>query len=78
MGFSGSAPENKPAAPAATQEAAPVAVQQNDDIIAVIAAAIAACGGASEQIAHIVRLNGGKGWTNYSKVEGVTIRNQMF
>ncbi len=79
MGFSGSAPENKPqAAPAAAPAAAaPVPVANNNEIIAVIAAAIAACAG-GETIASIQRLNSSEGWTNYARIEAVTTRNQMF
>ena len=95
MGFSGSAPENKPQAstPAATQATPAVekAIDNNeviavlaatlaastDEVIAVIAATMAICTG-EEYIAHIGRLNGGKSWTNYAKMESATIRNQMF
>ena len=93
MGFSGSAPENKPQAAAATPSA-PVAgkatdnneviaviaatlAASTDEVIAVIAAAMAICTG-EEYIAQIGRLKGSKSWTNYAKMEGTTVRNQMF
>lgn len=78
MGFSGTAPENKPqaAAPAGPTVAAPAAAN-NNEIIAVIAAAIAACAG-GEQIASIKRLSSSASWTNYSRIEAVTTREQMF
>lgn len=79
MGFSGSAPAKPPetvAAPAAAP--APVAANKNDNVIAaVIAAAIAACDG-GEELACVNRMSACSGWTNYARIEGVTIRNQMF
>ena len=93
MGFSGSAPENKPAAaPAPAAPAVKKVTAANDDIIAVIAGAVAASTDeviavlaavsaiCTEEtyIAQIGRLHGGKHWTKYAKVEGATIRNQMF
>lgn len=79
MGFSGSAPENKPAAaPVAAAPAASAApAAAGNDVIAVIAAAIAACAG-GEAVACVPRLRSNEGWTSYARVEGVTIRNQVF
>ena len=78
MRFSGSAPENKPqAAPAAAAPVAAAPAANNNEIIAVIAAAIAACAG-GEQIASIKRLGSSASWTNYGRIEAVTVRDPMF
>lgn len=77
MGFSGSAPENKPAAvpvQAPAAQAAPTAA--GNDIIAVIAAAIAASLG-SETLACIPRRPNGN-WGDYARAEATTIRSRMF
>lgn len=59
----------------------PVPAQQaasnNDEIIAVIAAAVAACGCSVEDIAYVRRLPN-TGWTNAARVEANTVRNQCF
>lgn len=70
--------ESKVEAPVAAPAAAPVAVQSNDDVIAVIAAAIASYGYSFSQIACIRRVSGGEGWAQAARVEAVTVRNQMF
>ena len=62
------APAAAPAAPAASN---------NDEIIAVIAAAVAACGCSVEDIAYVRRLPN-TGWTNAARVEAHTVRNQCF
>ena len=62
------APAAAPAAPAASN---------NDEIIAVIAAAVAACGCSVEDIAYVRRLPNA-GWTNAARVEANTVRNQCF
>jgi hypothetical protein len=86
MGFSGSAPEEKkpaaaPAAAAPVAAAPAVAVSvpaaANDDIIAVICAAVAACDNA-QALPVIGRVYGGSGWTNYARIATVTTRDQMF
>ena len=67
-------------APAATPAAAPAAApaaSNNDEIIAVIAAAVAACGCSVEDIAYVRRLPNA-GWTNAARVEANTVRNQCF
>ncbi len=69
--------ESKVEAPA-TAPVAAVAVQSNDDVIAVIAAAIASYGYSFSQIACIRRVSGGEGWAQAARVEAVTVRNQMF
>ncbi len=71
------APKVAPA-PAAAPAAAPVVAAKNDDeIIAVIAAAVAACGCSSEDIAYIRRLPNA-GWTNAARVEANTVRKECF
>lgn len=62
------APAAAPAAPAASN---------NDEIIAVIAAAVAALGCSAEDIAYVRRLPN-TGWTNAARVEANTVRNQCF
>lgn len=64
------------AAPAAAPVAAPAA-SNNDEIIAVIAAAVAALGCSAEDIAYVRRLPN-EGWTNAARVEANTVRNQCF
>ncbi len=72
------APKVAPA-PAAAPAAAPVAAApKNDDaVIAVIAAAVAACGCSAEDIAYIRRLPNA-GWTNAARVEANTVRKECF
>ena len=79
MGFSGSAPENKAqsAISAKATEPATEVVVSNNEVIAVIAAAIAACID-GEQLACIGRLDSSSGWTNSARIEATTVRNQMF
>ncbi len=61
-----------------TTEPAPVASVQDDmQIIAVIAAAISAYGYSPAQIACIRRKDG-QAWAQAARVEAVTVRNQMF
>jgi hypothetical protein len=79
MGFAGTAkPEGqKPAvAPAAPVAAAPAA-SAGGDLIAVIAAAIAAYDGGGDSMPVIGRLNS-PGWTSYSRIATVTTRDAMF
>lgn len=64
------------AAPVAAPAAAPAA-SNNDEIIAVIAAAVAALGCSAEDIAYVRRLPN-TGWTNAARVEANTVRNQCF
>ena len=53
------------------------AVSNNDEIIAVIAAAVAALGCSADDIAYVRRLPN-EGWTNAARVEANTVRNQCF
>ncbi|MEG0797822.1 MAG: OadG family transporter subunit [Acidaminococcaceae bacterium] len=62
------------AAPAA---AAPVARANDAEIIAVIAAAVAACGCSSDQIACIRRVSS-TGWTSNARIEVMNVRKECF
>ena len=66
----------KAAAPAPVA-AAPVAKKDDSELIAVIAAAIAAAGGSGEQIACIRRA-GCPVWTNVARNEVQAVRHNMF
>ena len=71
---------NAPVAAAPAPKAAPAAApaaSNNDEIIAVIAAAVAALGCSAEDIAYVRRLPN-TGWTNAARVEANTVRNQCF
>ena len=61
--------------PAAAPAAAPVAAAQDDsEIIAVIAAAVAACGVSADQIACVRRIDAKSAWTVSSRVEPISGR----
>lgn len=64
------------AAPAVAPAAAPAA-SNNDEIIAVIAAAVAALGCSADDIAYVRRLPN-TGWTNAAIVEANTVRKECF
>lgn len=64
------------AAPAAAPVAAPAA-SNNDEIIAVIAAAVAALGCSADDIAYVRRLPNA-GWTNAARVEANMVRKECF
>lgn len=66
------------AQPAAPVQEETVAVQDDAEIVAVIAAAISAYGYGSSQIASIRRTADGKSWAQAARIEAVTARNQMF
>ncbi len=72
----------EPPAPAAAAviTAAPEAAggPEEAQVIAVIAAAIAAYGYSPAQIASIRRISGGEGWTQAARLAVVNTRNQMF
>lgn len=72
------APKVAPA-PAVAPAAAPVAVaaKNDDEIIAVIAAAVAACGCSADDIAYVRRLPN-TGWTNAGIIEATTVRKECF
>lgn len=63
------------AAPAPAAVAAPV--QDDSEIIAVIAAAVAACGVSADQIACVRRLPN-TGWTVNARVEAISVRKECF
>ena len=68
----------KPAV-ALTPAAAPVAAAQDDsEIIAVIAAAVAACGVSADQIACVRRIDAKSAWTVSSRVEAISVRKECF
>lgn len=70
----------KVAAPAPAPAAAPVAApaaSSNDEIIAVIAAAVAALGCSADDIAYVRRLPN-TGWTNAARVEANSVRKECF
>ena len=65
--------------PAAAPAAAPVAAAQDDsEIIAVIAAAVAACGVSADQIACVRRIDAKSAWTVSSPVEAISVRKECF
>ena len=65
--------------PAAAPAAAPVAAAQDDsEIIAVIAAAVAACGVSADQIACVRRIDAKSAWTVSSRVEAISVRKECF
>ena len=65
--------------PAAAPAAAPVAAAQDDsEIIAVIAAAVAACGVSADQIACVRRIDAKSAWTVSSRVETISVRKECF
>lgn len=67
------------AAPAAAPGAAPGAAAQDDsEIIAVIAAAVAACGVSADQIACVRRIDAKSAWTVSSRVEAISVRKECF
>lgn len=66
----------KPAV-APTPAAAPVAVQDDSEVIAVIAAAVAACGVSADQIACVRRLPNAS-WTVNARVEAISTRKECF
>lgn len=65
--------------PAAAPAAAPVAAAQDDsEIIAVIAAAVAACGVSADQIACVRRIDAKSAWTVSGRVEAISVRKECF
>lgn len=65
--------------PAAAPAAAPVAAAKDDsEIIAVIAAAVAACGVSADQIACVRRIDAKSAWTVSGRVEAISVRKECF
>lgn len=72
-------PAVAPTPAAAPVAAAPVAAAQDDsEIIAVIAAAVAACGVSADQIACVRRIDAKSAWTVSSRVEAISVRKECF
>ncbi|NLU43336.1 MAG: OadG family protein [Acholeplasmataceae bacterium] len=71
--------KKKPAAKVAAPAAAPavVAKKDNAEVIAVIAAAVAACGCSADQIACIRRIPS-NGWTVNAREEVMNVRKECF
>lgn len=63
--------------PAVAPAAAPAPVQDDSEIIAVIAAAIAATGCSADQIACVRRLPNAS-WTVNARVEAISVRKECF
>ena len=66
---------NPVAAPAPAAVAAPV--QDDSEVIAVIAAAVAALGHSAEDIAYVRRLPEA-GWTQNARIEAISVRKECF
>ena len=64
--------------PAAAPAAAPVAAAHDSEIIAVIAAAVAACGVSADQVACVRRIDAKSAWTVSSRVEAISVRKECF
>ena len=72
-------PAVAPTPAAAPAAAAPAAAAQDDsEIIAVIAAAVAACGVSADQIACVRRIDAKSAWTVSSRVEAISVRKECF
>ncbi len=71
--------KKKPAAKVAAPAAAPavVAKKDNAEVIAVIAAAVAACGCSADQVACIRRIPS-NGWTVNAREEVMNVRKECF
>lgn len=68
---------NPVAAPAAAPAAVAAPVQDDSEIIAVIAAAVAALGHSAEEIACVRRLPE-TGWTQNARIEAISVRKECF
>ncbi|MCD7873533.1 MAG: OadG family protein [Acidaminococcaceae bacterium] len=64
-------------APAAAPAAVAAPVQDDSEIIAVIAAAVAALGYSAEEIACVRRLPEA-GWTQNARIEAISVRKECF
>ena len=56
----------------------PAEQQDNTELIAVIAAAVAACGVSADQIACVRRIDAKSAWTVSSRVEAISVRKECF
>ena len=70
-------PVAAPPAPAAAPAAVAAPVQDDSEVIAVIAAAVAALGHSAEQIACVRRLPEA-GWTQNARIEAISVRKECF
>ena len=61
----------------AAPAAAPAAVQDDSEVIAVIAAAVAACGVSADQIACVRRVHDVT-WTVNARAEAISVRKECF
>lgn len=64
-------------APAAAPAAVAAPVQDDSEVIAVIAAAVAALGHPAEDIAYVRRLPEA-GWTQNARIEAISVRKECF
>lgn len=64
-------------APAAAPAAVAAPVQDDSEVIAVIAAAVAALGHSAEDIAYVRRLPEA-GWTQNARIEAISVRKEFF
>ena len=69
--------EKPVAAPAPAAAPAAVAAPVQDEVIAVIAAAVAALGHSAEDIAYVRRLPEA-GWTQNARIEAISVRKECF
>ena len=76
-GASASAPVASAPAPAAAPAAVAAPVQDDSEVIAVIAAAVAALGHSAEDIAYVRRLPEA-GWTQNARIEAISVRKECF
>ena len=79
IGYAGFLDEKPVAAPAPAAAPAAVAapVQDDSEVIAVIAAAVAALGHSAEDIAYVRRLPEA-GWTQNARIEAISVRKECF
>ena len=63
--------------PAAAPAAVAAPVQDDSEVIAVIAAAVAALGHSAEDIAYVRRLPEA-GWTQNARIEAISVRKECF
>ena len=71
-------PTKKKVAKPAVAPTPAAAAQDDSEIIAVIAAAVAACGVSADQIACVRRIDAKSAWTVSSRVEAISVRKECF
>lgn len=67
-----------PAAPAAVAAVEATPAEDDAQLVAVLAAAIAAYGYSQDQISFIRRVSGGEGWAQAGRLATVNSRSQMY